>query len=71
MQKALSSTGFSGKIMKKDSVFLTLNNITKDIGYTGIGDRPYKRKMFLLKGLLETVAEIQSRNLCEGESIYL
>ena len=51
VHKALSSTGFSGKSMKKDSDFLLMNNIENDLGYTSEGDKSSKRTSFLLKHL--------------------
>ena len=37
--KALSDTGYTGQTMKKVSDFLMVNNIIRDLGYTGVGDR--------------------------------
>ena len=36
--KALSYTGYDGKTMKNENDILMLNNIIRDLGYTGIGD---------------------------------
>ena len=38
MYKALSSTSYSGKTMKEKSHILMMNNIVRDLGYTGVGD---------------------------------
>ena len=46
IHKALSSTGYSDKTMKKESD-LCLNNNKNYIGSRGIGDRPSVRKTFL------------------------
>ena len=57
--------------MKKDSDFLMLNITKKDIRYTGVGNRSSKRRTILLTGMLEKVAEIQSKPLNEDESVDL
>ena len=71
IHKALSLAGYSGKNMKKDSDFLMLNITKKDIRYTGVGNRSSKRRTFLLTGMLEKVAEIQSKPLNEDEAVDL
>ena len=40
--KALSYTGYTGKPMKNENDILMMNNITRDLGFTGVGDS--KRK---------------------------
>ena len=54
--------------MKKDSDILMMNNIKNDLSYTGIGDKPSKRKTSLLTDLLKKVAGIECRILKEEES---
>ena len=39
IHKALSSTGYDGKSMKSENDILMMNNILRDVIYTGIGDR--------------------------------
>ena len=36
--KALSYTGYTGNTMKNEADILMMNNIIRDLGYTGIGD---------------------------------
>ena len=43
--KALSFTGYTGKIMKNENDILMMNNITNDLGYTGIGNRDSKKNI--------------------------
>ena len=59
--KTLSYTGYDGRTMKKENDILMLNNIIRDLGYTGIGDNKSKRKTFLTKSLPKLVEEIQNR----------
>ena len=63
--KALSYTGYDGKTMKKENDILIMNNIIRDLGYTGIGDIKSKRKIFLTEKLPELVDEIQNRTFEE------
>ena len=63
--KALSYTGYDGKTMKNENDILMLNNIIRDLGYTGIGDNKSKRKTFLLEKLPKLVEEIQNRTFEE------
>ena len=63
--KALSDTGYTGKTMKNENDILMMNNIIKDLGYTGIGDRPSKRKKFFTKTLPKVVEEIQNKTFGE------
>ena len=46
--------------MNKESDFLMKNNITKDLGYTGVGDKPSKRKTFITKTLPKLVEKTQN-----------
>ena len=63
--KALSYKGFIGKTMKKENDFLMMNNIKRDLGYTGIGDRPSKRKTFFTITLPKSVEDIQNKTFNE------
>ena len=47
--------------MKYENDILMLNNIIRELGYTGIGDYPSKRKTFLKITLPKSVEEIQNR----------
>ena len=46
--------------MKDESDILMLYNITNDLGYTGVGDKPSKRKTFFTKTHPNLVEEIQN-----------
>ena len=63
--KALSHTGYDGTTMKNENDILMLNNIIKDIGYTGIDDRESKRKTFFTKKLPKLVEKIQNKTFEE------
>ena len=49
--KAVSYTGYDGKTMKNENDILMLNNIIRDLGYTGRGDYQSKGKTFLTEKL--------------------
>ena len=59
--KALSYIGYTGNTMKNENDILMLNNIIRDLGYTGIGDNKSKRKTFLKETLPKLVEGIQNR----------
>ena len=63
--KALSYTGYDGKTKKNEYDILMLNNIMRDLGYTGIGDHKSFRKTFLTEKLPKLVEEIQNRTFDE------
>ena len=63
--KALSYTGYTGNSMKKESDILMMSNIIRDLEYTGVGDKPSKRKTFLTITLPELVEEIQNKTFEE------
>ena len=63
--KVLSYTGYTGNTMKNEADILMLNIIIKDLGYTGLGDYPSKRKTFLSEKLPKLVEEIQNRTFEE------
>ena len=65
LYKALSYTGYDGKTMKNENDILMLNNIIRDLGYTGVGDYQSKRKAFLTETLPRLVEEIQNRTFEE------
>ena len=62
---ALSDTGYTGKNMKNENDILMMYNIINDLGYTGIGDKPSKRKTFFTITLPKLVEEIQNRTFEE------
>ena len=59
--KALSFTGYDGKTIKNKNDILMLNNIIRDVGYTGRGDYQSKRKTFLTETLPKLGEEFQNR----------
>ena len=63
--KALSSTSYSGKTLKEESDILMMNNTIRDLGYTGVGDRPSNRKTFLTITLPKIVKNIQNKTFDE------
>ena len=63
--KALSYTGYTGKTLKSENDILVMNNIIRDLGYTGFGDRPSIRKTFFTKTLPKLVEEIQNKTFNE------
>ena len=63
--KALSYTGYDGKTMKNEYDILMLNNVMRDLGYTGIGDHKSFRKTFLTEKLPKLFEEIQNRTFDE------
>ena len=62
---ALSFTGYNGDTMKSQNDILMLNNIVNDLGYTGVGDKPSKRKTFFTKKLPKLAEEIHKRTIEE------
>ena len=59
--KALSDTGYTGKILKNENDILMMQKIINDLGYTGVGDKPTNRKTIFTITLPELVEEIQDR----------
>ena len=51
--------------MKTQSDILMMNNIIKDLGYTGIGDESSKRKSFFTKTLPKLVEDIPNKTFDE------
>jgi len=52
-------------VMRRESDFLMMNNIIRDLGYTGIGDKRSARKTFFTKTLPELVEQIQNKTFEE------
>ena len=63
--RALSDTGYAGKNMKNENDILMMYNIINDLGYTGIGDKPSKRKTFFTRTLPKLFEEIQNKTFEE------
>ena len=63
--KALTFSTYDAKTMKNESDILMMNNIIRDVGYTGIGDRDSKRKKIFTKTLPKLVEEIQNKTFDE------
>ena len=63
--KALSSTSYNGKTMKNESDISMMNNIIKDLDYTGKGDTSIKRKKNFTIELPRRVEEIQNKTFDE------
>ena len=59
--KTLSYTVYDGKTMKKENDILMLNNIIRDLRYTGIVDNKPKRKTLLRETLPKLVEDIQNK----------
>ena len=67
IHKALSSTGYTGENMKNQNDILMMDNIIKDLGYTGIGDKKSNRKTFFTKTIPKLVQEIQNKTFNEND----
>ena len=65
IHEAISSTGYDGKSMKSENDILMMNNILRDVNYTGIGDRTSKQKTFFTITLPKLVEEIQNKTVNE------
>ena len=63
--RVLSDTGYTGKTMKNETDILMMNNIIRDLGYTGDVDKPSKRKTFLIITLPILIEEIQNKTFEE------
>ena len=63
--KALSFSGFTDNTMKNENDNLMMNNIIRDLGYTGYVYRDSKRKTFLIITLPKLVHEVQNRTFDE------
>ena len=63
--KALSSTSYTGRTMKNENDALMMNNIIRDLGYTGRGDRQCNRKTFFTSKLPRLVEDIQNNTFDE------
>ena len=51
--------------MKKENDILKMNKVLRDLGYTGTGDRPSKRKTFFTITLPKLVEVIQNKTFDE------
>ena len=51
--------------MKKESDILMMNNIIRDLGYTGRGDKPSERKTFLTETLPKLNKDIRNKTFEE------
>ena len=71
--KASSYTGFTGKRTKNENDILKMNNILRDLGYTGVGHKKLNRKTFFTITLPELFDEIQNKTFDEitDDSDYL
>ena len=65
LYKTRSSTSYTGKTMKNENDILMMNNIIRDLVYTGVGDKKSNRKIFLTTTLPELVEEIQNKTFEE------
>ena len=61
IHKALSSTSYTGKTMKNENDIVMRNNIIRDLGYTGKGDRQSNRKTFFTITLPKLVEENENK----------
>ena len=60
IHKALSSTLYTGETMKNENDILMLNNILRDVKYTGVGYRASNRKNFFTE-LPKRVNQFQNK----------
>ena len=65
IHKALSSTGYTGETMKSENDTLMMNNVLRDVNYTGIRDRTSNRKTFFTTELPRRVNESQNKRFNE------
>ena len=65
IHKALSSTGYTGENMKNENDILMMNNILRDVKYTGVGDKQSYRKTFFTIKLPKLVEDIQNKSFNE------
>ena len=63
--KVLSDTGYTAKNMKNETDILMMYNIINDLGYTGTGEKPSKRKTFFTITLPKLVEETQNKTFEE------
>ena len=63
--KTLSSTGYTGETMRSENDILMMNNILRDVNYTGIRHRASNRKTFFTIQLPKKAIEIQNRTFNE------
>ena len=65
IHKALSSTGYTGENMKNENDILMMNNISRDVNYTGVGDKQSYRKTFFTIKLPKLVEDNQNKSFNE------
>ena len=65
IHKALSSTGYTGENMKNENDIFMMNNILRDVNYTGRGDKSSQRKTFFAETLPKLKEEIQYKTFNE------
>ena len=65
IHRALSSTLYTGEIMKYENDISMLNNNIRDVKYTGERDRDSKRKTFLTKTLPKLFEDIRNKTFDE------
>ena len=65
LYKPLSYTGYTGNTMKNENEIFMMNNIMRDSGYTGDGDRKSKGKTFITMTPPKLIDEIQNRTFDE------
>ena len=63
--KAFSSTSYTGKTMKNENYILTMYNIVRDLGYTGVDDKKSNRKTFFTITLPKLFDDIQNKTFDE------
>ena len=63
--KALSDTRYTGKNRKNESDKLMMNNIIRELGYTGSEDRDSKRNLFFPITLPKLVEDIRNKTFEE------
>ena len=59
--KASSHTGYTGKSTENEKDIFMMNNILRDLGYTGVGRKKLNRKSFFTITLPKLVDEIQNK----------
>ena len=64
--KASSYTRCTGNTMKDDSDILMMNNIIRDLGYTGVGDKQSNRKTYFTLTLPKLVEEFRDKTFDEN-----
>ena len=63
--KVLTYATYTGDNMENENDILKMYNIIREVGYTGIGDKDLKRKVFFAQKLPEGFEEIQNKTFGE------